>query len=63
MITESNARGRAIALLVALCGKDLQKKWWDIPNKAFDMRTPSDIWKEDYMRVYNYLMRMSEGEW
>ena len=56
MINEHIAKQRSIVLVIALVGGELADKWWTTPNKAFDMRTPSGVWIEDYHKVYNYLM-------
>ena len=55
-MNESIAKQRSDALVIALVGKDLAHVWWKSPNKAFDMKSPDDMWIEDYNRVYNYLM-------
>lgn len=62
-ISEKVARGRSEALVIALVGKNASDWWWNSPNKAFDMTTPNDMWKIDFHRVYEYLMRhgFSEG--
>ena len=55
-VTENVAKQGSIALVIALVGKDLAEDWWNRPNRAFDMKTPAEIWLDDHMRVYNYLM-------
>ena len=54
--SEFIAKQRSNALVIALVGKAASDFWWNSPNRAFDMRTPIDMWDEDYKRVYNYLM-------
>lgn len=54
-------RDRCKILLIAMLGKDLALKWWDSPNKAFDMKTPEEQWEQDYLTVYNYLMDHAYG--
>ena len=59
-ITETRAeflaKQRSNVLVIAMIGKAESDLWWNSPNRAFDMRTPIDMWDEDYKRVYNYLM-------
>jgi dCMP deaminase len=43
-------------ILEAVAGPSLVDKWWEVPNRAFDNRLPSDVWEEDYMRIYKYLL-------
>ena len=54
-----NIRGRSEALLIALIGKELAPKWWQSPNRAFNMEKPEDVWKLDPESVYQYLMNHS----
>lgn len=61
--SEYVCRQRSVALVIAMVGEELSANWWGSPNKAFDMQTPFELWDEDYRRVYEYLMRMSCGEW
>ena len=56
MINEHIAKQRSIVLVIALVGGEFADKWWATPNKAFDMQTPAGVWREDYAKVYNYLM-------
>ena len=43
-------------LLMALLGKEaLVEKWWVSKNKAFDMKTPLEMYAEDPNRVDKYL--------
>ena len=62
MITEDIAKRQSHALVIALVGEDLADDWWNTRNRAFDMRTPAGMWREDYMRVYDYLMHHAFGE-
>ncbi len=56
-------RKRSEVLVIALVGKNLSNKWWNSQNKAFNMMTPEDKWKEDPNVVYSYLMGHAEGGW
>lgn len=53
---ENMCKQRSVALVIALVGIDLTDDWWNSPNKAFDMKTPADMWVEDFRQVHNYLM-------
>lgn len=34
-------------VLFAMLGNDaLVSRWWDIPNRHWDMQTPNQVWKE-----------------
>lgn len=55
--------GRARALVIAMVGGELAPKWWSSANRAFDGRTPLEMWDENPTRVYTYLMSSGDGEW
>lgn len=55
-LTDKLMKARSNALITAMVGKEAGKKWWDSPNRAFDMRTPNEQWTIDSEAVYNYLM-------
>lgn len=55
-VTESQAKQRSRALVVAMIGRDYSEQWWNSANRAFDDRTPLEQWAVDYLSVYNYLM-------
>jgi hypothetical protein len=39
-----------------MVGPNLVEKWWQSPNKAFDMKTAEEQFDIDPKVVYNYLM-------
>jgi hypothetical protein len=39
-----------------MLGKDNIEKWWQSPNRAFDMKTAQEQFDIDPEVVYNYLM-------
>ena len=53
--------------LFAMMGSpQLVDGWWDSPNKAFDMKTPDEIYQVDAegrKRVYQYVLGCSDGYW
>jgi len=46
-----------------MVGSNLAVKWWNTPNKAFDLKTPEYIWGDQHEKVYSYLIRCAEGDW
>lgn len=56
-------RKRCEALIIAMVGKILAKQWWNNPNKAFDDKTPEQMYSVSPTTVYTYLMNRTEGEW
>jgi len=54
MIEKSQLDG----ILFAMVGDDtLVERWWNGPNKAFDMQKPIDIFEVDSERVIDYIMK------
>ena len=51
-----NLKKRCDLLLEAMVGPNLVEKWWQSPNKAFDMKTAEEQFDIDPKVVYNYLM-------
>jgi hypothetical protein len=47
-------------LVIALVGKKHSKDWWNSPNKAFDNKTPEEMWTVEPYRVYEYLMHYAD---
>jgi hypothetical protein len=43
-------------LLAMLGSTELVSRWWGSPNKAFDLRNPSEVWEDDPMKVYHYVL-------
>lgn len=58
-----NTKKRCDALLTAMLGAALVEKWWNGPNKAFDMETPITVFEKDPNKVYSYLMGHVDGYW
>lgn len=50
-------KARCDAALRGLVGQELVATWWTSSNKAFDDRTPEQMWQDDYERVYRYVMQ------
>ena len=51
-----NLKNKCDLLLQAMVGPNLVNKWWQSPNKAFDMKTAQEQFDIDPKVVYNYLM-------
>lgn len=55
------------AILKATLGRDtdLISRWWQSPNKAFDGKTPFELWEDDkqYLTVYRYLLGQMNGDY
>lgn len=53
--------------LYAMIGKpELVDLWWDKPNKAFDMKTPNEVYQtgvDGRKQVYDYVRGCSDGYW
>jgi hypothetical protein len=52
-------------ILFALLGsQELVNRWWESPNKAFDMKTPNEVWNSgEQQKVRDYLLRQFEYSW
>lgn len=52
-------------MLLALLGsQELVIRWWDSPNKAFDMKTPNELWESgEKETVKDYLIRQFDYSW
>jgi hypothetical protein len=52
-------------ILLALLGsQELVIRWWDSPNKAFDMKTPNELWESgEKETVKDYLIRQFDYSW
>jgi hypothetical protein len=47
-------------LVISLVGKKHSKDWWNSTNKAFDNKTPEEMWNIEAYRVYEYLMHYAD---
>ena len=63
MTVNKNLLNRLVVGLVGVANAD---GWWNSPNKAFDMKTPDEIYQVDgdgRKRVYEYVLGCSDGHW
>ena len=51
-----NLKNKCGLLIQAMVGPNLVNKWWQSPNKAFDMKTAQEQFDIEPEVVYNYLM-------
>jgi hypothetical protein len=61
-ISKEHMLKRCEALVIALVGQELSKRWWQGNNKSFGI-TPEEMFALDPERVYHYLMQHYEGTW
>lgn len=52
-------------ILLALLGsQDLVSRWWESRNKAFDMKTPNELWESgEQETIREYLIRQFDYSW
>jgi hypothetical protein len=61
---KSEMKSKYDGLLMALLGKEaLVERWWVSKNKAFDMKTPLEMYAEDANRVDQYLKNQLNGSY
>jgi hypothetical protein len=60
MISKPILRQMSDVLVISLVGKKYSKNWWNSPNKAFDNKTPEEMWTVEAYRVYEYLMHYAD---
>jgi len=61
---KSEIKSKYDGLLMALLGKEaLVERWWVSKNKAFDMKTPLEMYAEDANRVDQYLKNQLNGSY
>jgi hypothetical protein len=42
-------------ILRSLFGEKQIAKWWQSPNKAFNLQKPEDVWQTNSDKIFNYL--------
>jgi hypothetical protein len=58
------AKAKCNAILIACVGEALVSKWWYTPNRAFDLKTPAEVWEtDDWISVYKYLLGQMNGDY
>jgi hypothetical protein len=45
-----------VCLFAMLGNDDLVNRWWESPNRAFDGKTPSEVFEVDRQEVINYVL-------
>jgi len=56
-------RQRCEIMILSLLGEEISPKWWDSPNKAFELKTPNEVWSTDPESVYKYICGCIDGYW
>lgn len=51
------------SILKSTVGENLIEKWWQSPNKAFNLQKPEDVWQTDCDKVFSYLKGHLSGEY
>lgn len=54
-------RRRSESIVLALVGRDATQQWWSSRNKAFEMKTPEEMFEKNPEVVYNYLVGHVDG--
>lgn len=49
-------RQRCETMILSMLGAEVAPKWWKSPNKAFDGKTPDEMFANDPERVYSYVI-------
>lgn len=53
-----NSKEKLDKFLLSLLGsEELVHKWWNSPNKAFDMKTPQEVFDRDKDEVKAYVIK------
>jgi hypothetical protein len=60
MLSKPILRQMCEVLVTSLVGKKHTHAWWNGRNKAFDNKTPEEMWTEEPYRVYEYLMHYAD---
>jgi hypothetical protein len=50
-------------LFAMLGSTELVKEWWSSPNKAFQSKTPEEMYAADPDKVLSYVLGASDGYW
>lgn len=56
-------KARCNAYLLAMLGESNVEKWWQSPNKAFDLQKPIDVFEKNPESVFKYVQGCSDGYW
>lgn len=50
-------------LFAMLGSSELVTQWWSSPNRAFDKKTPEEVYAVDPDKVLSYVIGASDGYW
>jgi hypothetical protein len=48
-------------MIISLVGTEAAPSWWKSPNKAFDGKTPDEMFAIDPEQVYSYVVGSIDG--
>ena len=54
-------RNRCEIMILSMVGKDYTNIWWNSPNKAFQGKTPNEMFDTDPEQVYDYIIGHING--
>ena len=54
-------RNRCESMILSMVGKDYANTWWNSPNKAFQGKTPNEVFDTDPEQVYDYIIGHING--
>lgn len=54
-------RNRCEIMILSMVGKDYANVWWNSPNKAFQGKTPNEVFDTDPEQVYDYIIGHING--
>jgi len=58
----NSLRARLDRVLGSMLGsEDLVRRWWDSPNRAFDMRAPAEVFDTEPDAVVSYILGHVSG--
>ncbi|NBP03008.1 MAG: hypothetical protein EBU90_23425 [Proteobacteria bacterium] len=56
--------GQLNLILMSVLGSEkLIEKWWNSPNKEFNLNTPREIFAKEPKRVIEYILSHSRGDY
>jgi hypothetical protein len=56
-------REHANQLLIGLIGRDNLNAWWKGANKAFDYKSPEEVWKTEPEKIIRLLRLQYNGDY
>lgn len=63
MITERQKKAMDAILMALVGSQELVDRWWSIPNRAFEGKTPLEALAIDHRDVVEYLLSQTTGDY